>query len=421
MSFFASLPDGLLNELYEEWMHAEDICRLCSAFCNVGDRPAFLTTLQTSVLSLHMSNNDDFTVQNLVLWVNSNNITFPESMILRFTKFRNLDQCRRDLINTIDTSQMVELLLMCDEYSQTDISVDGLMFILLKFPALLSITWSNLLNSTASFSECCVNGMFRNLVQLHVDNCPNMDSLFILDLMIQISPNLMDIKWKRSLLLSLELVQHLIHQLNNLESLEFTGSYMVKGLQYVYYRNMYMNKAIELNFNSHLYAIDVHNTCSFFRDVENFDAITLFTCDRDSSTHYDDNTLVAMIKVVLEVVVQHSPDLKELYLQDSREDKHDLNTIFSAMPSLHVLHWDICWEYDSMEVMFLLGTIPASVRHLTVAYKDFKTDMISDLLHSPLSQNWLQIRVITDWDIDTEMISSILGLRNLIVSKVWSE
>ncbi len=95
---------------------------------------------------------------------------------------------------------------------------------------------------------------------------------------------------------------------------------MVKGLQHVYYRNMSMNKA--MTFNSHLHAIDVHNTCSFFRDVENFDAITLFTSDRDN------NTSVAMIKDVLEVVVQHSPDLKELYLQDSWEDKHDLNTIF---------------------------------------------------------------------------------------------
>jgi hypothetical protein len=46
------------------------------------------------------------------------------------------------------------------------------------------------------------------------------------------------------------------------------------------------------------------------------------------------------------------------------------------MPSLHVLQWDICWEYDWIEVMFLLGNIPASVRNLTVAYKDFNTDMI---------------------------------------------
>jgi hypothetical protein len=72
----------------------------------------------------------------------------------------------------------------------------------------------------------------------------------------------------------------------------------------VYYRNMSMNKA--MNFNSHLHAIDVHNTCSFFRDVENFDAITLFASDRDNNTQYDDNTSVAMIKDVLEVVVQQS-------------------------------------------------------------------------------------------------------------------
>jgi hypothetical protein len=32
------------------------------------------------------------------------------------------------------------------------------------------------------------------------------------------------------------------------------------------------------------------------------------------------------------------------------------------------------------------------VRNLTVGYKDFNTDMIFELLHSPLSQNWVQIR-----------------------------
>jgi hypothetical protein len=49
--------------------------------------------------------------------------------------------------------------------------------------------------STASITECCYNGSFRNLTQLFVNNCPNMDSRDILGMMILCSSNLVNIEW----------------------------------------------------------------------------------------------------------------------------------------------------------------------------------------------------------------------------------
>jgi hypothetical protein len=277
-----------------------------------------------------------------------------------------------------------------------------------------------MLNSTASVTECCDNGLFGNLTQLYVIDCPNMNSLDILRMMIRCSPNLVNIKWDGVLYISFELVATLIHCLTDLESLQLIGSDLVKGLKYLYYGNMSMNKTIELNFNSHLYAIDVENTCLFFKNVTKFDEITLYTCDRDNSTQYDDNVQVALIRDVLTVVVRHSPELKGLYLHDSREDKICLQNVFHAMANLQVLEWRICWEYDPTQVMDGLGNVPASVRQLTIGYHDFNTDMIIAMLQTQVSQNWVNIRVVTDIEIDIETVSIFLGQRNLTVAKVWS-
>jgi len=358
----------------------------------------------------------------MVSWINANYIFFPDCMILKFSQHRNLDQTLRDVIQTIDTTRMSKLVLESDKRSQTEISVEGLEWIFFEFHV-RSISWCTMLNSTASVTECCENGLFGNLTQLFVIECPNMDSLDILRMMIQCSPKLVNIYWDKVLYISLELVDTLIHCLTGLESLELNGSEdLVKGLKNLYYGNMSLKKTIELSFNSHLNAIDVENTCEFFKNVGNFDEVTLFTCDRDNNTQYDEGThQVALIRDVLKVVVQHSPELKGLYLLDSREDKLCLQNVFNAMANLQVLEWRICWEYDPIQVMDCLRNVPASVTNLTIGYHEFSTAMICAMLQTQLSQNWVNIRVVTDVEIDSETVKMYLGQRNLTVANVWRD
>jgi hypothetical protein len=363
---------------------------------------------------------EDYTFSNMVPWIYANHISFPDYMILKFSQSRNLGQTLRHLIQSIDTTLMNKLVLESDIFSQTEISVEGLLFILSVFPV-MSFTCLNMLNSTASVTECCNNGLFGNLTQLFVKNCPNMNSLDILRMMIHCSPNLVSIKWDGVSYISFKLVDDMIHCLTGLEFLQLIGSDLVKGLQYLYYGNMSQNKTIELSFNSHLDAIDVDNTCVFFKNVGNFDEITLFTCDRDNNTKYDDDTQVALIRDVLTVVVQHSPELKGLYLLDSREDKLSLQNVFNAMANLKVLQWRICWKYDPTEVLDCLRNVPASVTQLTIGYHDFNTHMLIAMLQTQLSHNWVNIRVVTDVEIDSETVKMYLGQRNLTVAKEWSE
>jgi hypothetical protein len=70
------------------------------------------------------------------------------------------------------------------------------------------------------------------------------------------------------------------------------------------------------------------------------------------------------------------------------------------MSNLRVLEWGICWEYN----LGFLGNVPASVRYLTAKYNDFNTGMICAMLQTQLSQNWVNIRVVTDIEIDIERI-----------------
>jgi hypothetical protein len=287
MSFFINLPDALVHEIFTELLYADDICKLSTAFCNIETRPGFLTTLQTNMLTFHCKN-EDFTYPNMVSWINANYIFFPDCMILKFSQHRNLVQTLRDVIQTFDTTRMSKLVLESDKHSQTEISVEGLEFIFFEFHV-RSISWYYMLNSTASVTECCDNGLFGNLTQLFVIECPNMDSLDILRMMIQSSPNLVNIKWDGVSYISFELVDTLIHCLTGLESLVLIGTNLVKGLEYLYYGNMSLKKTIELTFNSHLNAIDVENTCEFFKNVGNFDEVTLFTCDQDNNTQYDED------------------------------------------------------------------------------------------------------------------------------------
>ncbi len=105
----------------------------------------------------------------------------------------------------------------------------------------------------------------------------------------------------------------------------------------------------------------------------------------------------------------------------SREDKLCLQNVFNAMANLQVLEWRICWEYDPTQVLDCLRNVSASVTSLTIGYHDFSTAMICAMLQTQLSQNWVNIRVVTDIEIDIETVSMYLGQRNLTVAKEWSE